>query len=82
MLIVDDDNFIHRLIKEVNKNLRFENRCIEFISAYNSDEAKEILINNNNIALVLIDIFGGGKLRAKFSQVHKEDLKTLKLELF
>ena len=57
VLIVDDDNFIHRLIKEVNKNLRFENRCIEFISAYNSDEAKEVLKHHNNIALILIDIF-------------------------
>lgn len=78
VLIVDDDNFIHRMIKEINKNLRFEDRCIEFISSYNSDEAKEILINNNNIALVLIDIFfGGGKLRAKFSQVHKGGFKKL-----
>lgn len=77
VLIVDDDNFIHRMIKEINKNLRFEDRCIEFISSYNSDEAKEILINNNNIALVLIDIFleeeNSGLNLAKYI---REDLKN------
>src|SRR5690554_4247176 len=77
VLIVDDDNFIHRMIKEINKNLHFEDRCIEFISAYNSDEAKEILINNDNIALILIDIFleeeNSGLDLAKFI---REDLKN------
>ncbi len=77
VLIVDDDNFIHRMIKEINKNLRFENRAIDFISAYNSDEAKEILIKNNNVALVLMDIFleteNSGLSLAKFI---REDLKN------
>src|SRR5690554_2352328 len=77
VLIVDDDNFIHRMIKEINKNLKFEDRCIEFISAYDSEEAKEILINNKNIALILIDIFleeeNSGLNLAKYI---REDLKN------
>ena len=57
VLIVDDDNFIHGMIKEINRNLQFEDRCIEFISAYNSEEAKKILSSDKHIALILIDIF-------------------------
>lgn len=77
VLIVDDDNFIHRMIKEINKDLQFEKRRIEFISAYNSDEAKEILLKDNNIALVLMDIFleeeNSGLNLAKYI---REDLKN------
>lgn len=57
ILIVDDDNFIHRMLKEVNKNLRFEGKDIEFYSAYNSSEAMDIFKNNKDIGLVLLDVF-------------------------
>lgn len=57
VLIVDDDNFIHLMIKEINKNLIFQNKKIHFQSAYTSKEAKDILNKNNDISLVLLDVF-------------------------
>lgn len=57
VLIVDDDNFIHRMLKEINKDLTFEDKGIEFYSAYTSQEAVNILKRNEDIALVLLDVF-------------------------
>ncbi len=57
VLIVDDDNLVHTMIKQINKKLIFENKKVQFHSAHTSNEAKEILNKNNNIALVLLDVF-------------------------
>lgn len=57
ILIADDDNFIHRMIKEMNQDIKFENKRIEFYSAYTSQEAIDILEENQDMALVLIDVF-------------------------
>jgi len=82
VLIVDDDNFIHRMIKEVNKGLQFENRCIEFYSAYTSEEAINILKENSDIALVLLDVFleeyNSG---LNLSKYIREDLKDTDIRI-
>ncbi|MBU5436673.1 DUF3369 domain-containing protein [Tissierella sp. MSJ-40] len=57
ILIVDDDNFIHRMIKEINKDFKFEDKPLEFLSAYSSEEALNLLSANKDIALVLLDVF-------------------------
>ncbi|MEY8414976.1 HD domain-containing phosphohydrolase [Tissierella praeacuta] len=57
VLIVDDDNFIHRMLKKANQDLIFEDKGIIFYSAYTSKEAIEVLEENRNIALVLLDVF-------------------------
>lgn len=57
ILIADDDNFIHRMIKEMNQDIRFENKKIEFYSAYTSQEAKNLMEENEDMALILLDVF-------------------------
>ena len=57
ILLVDDDNFVHVMIKELMKNFKFENRPFEILSAHSSIEALNILSNNGDIAIVLLDIF-------------------------
>lgn len=76
VIIVDDDNFVHRMIKEINNNLSFEGKRIEFYSAYTSEEAIKLLNENKDIALVLLDVF----LEEKDSGLHlvkhiREDIK-------
>ena len=71
VLIVDDDNFIHRMLKEINKDLTFEDKGIEFYSAYTSQKAVNILKANKDIALVLLDVFLEEKrLRSRLSKIH------------
>lgn len=82
VLIVDDDNFIHRMLKEVNKNLTFEDKSIKFHSTYTSQEAINILKENKDIALVLIDVFleekDSGLGLAKYI---REDLKNTDIRI-
>ena len=77
ILIVDDDNFIHRVIKEINMELKFDGEKINFISAYKYNEAIDILAKNKDIALVLLDVFleeqYTGLMIAKYI---REDLKN------
>lgn len=82
VLIVDDDNFIHRMIKELNKNLIFENKPVEFYSAYTSEEGIKILKENKDIALALLDVFleekDSGLALAKYI---RDDIKNANIRI-
>ncbi len=58
VLIIDDDNFIHIMLKELLKDFTFEDKPpLIILSAYSSVEALNILKGNRDIALILLDIF-------------------------
>ena len=57
ILVVDDDHYVHILIKEMLKDFTFGGKSFTVLSAYSSIEALNILYNSENIALVLLDIF-------------------------
>ena len=57
ILVVDDDNYVHVLIKEILKDFNFCGKSFTVLSAYSSAEALNILYNREDIALVLLDIF-------------------------
>lgn len=56
VLIVDDEQDVHRMTKMVLRNYSFLGQKINFHSAYSARGAKEFLKSNNNIALVLLDV--------------------------
>jgi two-component system sensor histidine kinase ChiS len=56
ILIVDDEIEIHNITKLALKEFIFENKSITFFSAYSGKEAKEIIKNNQDIALILLDV--------------------------
>lgn len=56
VLIVDDEIEIHDITKLALKEFIFENKSITFFSAYSGKEAKEIIKNNDDIALILLDV--------------------------
>lgn len=55
-LIVDDDPGIHVITRTVLRDLIYEDRNIEFISAYSRAEAEVLLRESENIALILLDV--------------------------
>lgn len=57
ILLVDDDNFVHVMVKELMKDFTFEDKPFIILSAQSSVEALNILSDNKDIALVLLDIF-------------------------
>jgi len=56
LLIVDDDAEVHSFTKLALHDFIFENRPLQFLSAYSAAEATEILKQNDNIAIILLDV--------------------------
>ena len=56
VLIVDDSPEVHELTKLIFGKFRFEDKSIEFMSAYSGCESLELLRKHDGIALVLLDV--------------------------
>ncbi|MBF0613134.1 MAG: hypothetical protein G8345_13575 [Magnetococcales bacterium] len=56
ILMVDDDADIHAMTLVLLKKAVFQGRPIEFISAYSSQQAKELLQQHSDVAVILLDV--------------------------
>ena len=56
VLIVDDESEMHAVTKLALGDLIFQEKDLEFLSAYNGAEAKEMLLQHQDIAVVLLDV--------------------------
>lgn len=56
ILIVDDKKDVHDVTRIALKRLFFEERQIDFLSAYSATEAKLLLTLHDDIAVILLDI--------------------------
>jgi signal transduction histidine kinase len=56
ILIVDDEEEIHAVTRLVLKDITFEGRGLDLISAYSGKESIELLRDTEDIAVVLLDV--------------------------
>jgi response regulator RpfG family c-di-GMP phosphodiesterase len=56
VVIVDDEAEIHSVTKLALRHFSFENRHLEFIHAYSGEEAKKIIKENPDTAVILLDV--------------------------
>jgi len=56
VLIVDDEPDVHTVTELALKRFEFDERDLEFLHAYSGIEAKEILVKENDIAIILLDV--------------------------
>ncbi len=56
VLIVDDEPEVHAVTKLALNDFVFQERSLEFISAYSGAEAKRVFSEHNDIAIVLLDV--------------------------
>jgi signal transduction histidine kinase len=56
VLIVDDEEDIHSVTRLALKTFHFDHKNIKFISAFSAEEAKQVLRENDDIAVVLLDV--------------------------
>ncbi len=54
--IVDDDLIVHETTKLALDGFTFDEKPLNILSAYSGQEAKELIANNPDIALVLLDL--------------------------
>jgi response regulator RpfG family c-di-GMP phosphodiesterase len=56
VLIVDDEPEVHAVTKLALGDFVFQEKDLEFISAFDGEEAKKIFLEHNDIAVVLLDV--------------------------
>ncbi|MFZ5987983.1 MAG: response regulator, partial [Bacillota bacterium] len=56
VMIIDDDQEVHNVTKLVLNDFVFKNAGIEFLSAYSGKEAKLLIADNPDIAVILLDV--------------------------
>ena len=82
ILVVDSDNFVHLMIKEALKDFQFEYKPLSIFSAYSYFEALRILSKNKDIALVILDLYIGGKATGlKLTRYIREVLENSALRI-
>lgn len=56
ILIVDDEKIVHESTKMVLSDFVYQEKNLEFLCAYNGAEAKEMLNDHHDIAVILLDV--------------------------
>ncbi|MDC7235059.1 MAG: DUF3369 domain-containing protein [Spirochaetales bacterium] len=56
VVVADDDKDVHTVTQLVLKNFQFEGAGIEFIDTYTGEETIQVLKENDDIAVVLLDV--------------------------
>ncbi len=56
ILVVDDEDDVHRITRLVLSDYEFEGRRLDLMSAYSGTDARELLAHHTDIALVLLDV--------------------------
>ncbi|WP_193771133.1 putative bifunctional diguanylate cyclase/phosphodiesterase [Candidatus Magnetaquicoccus inordinatus] len=56
ILVVDDDEDVHKLTRLVLRDLRFDHRPVTFLHAYSASEAYALLLKYSDVAVLLLDV--------------------------
>ena len=56
LLVVDDENEVHRISHLVLRDFSFEGRGLEFFSAHSGEEAKRLIAQHPDTAVMLLDV--------------------------
>tara|TARA_R110000737_G_C14617647_1_gene492271 strand:+ start:587 stop:1510 length:924 start_codon:yes stop_codon:yes gene_type:complete len=56
VVIVDDDPEVHKITQLSLSDFKFEGKEIKFVNLYSGGEAKQYFLENNDVALVLLDV--------------------------
>ncbi|MCB0171966.1 MAG: response regulator [Anaerolineae bacterium] len=77
VLIVDDEHEVHDVTKLALRRLVFQDKGIEFLSAYSTGEAIDLLKENADIAVILLDVVMEEKDSGlKVTRFIRDDLKN------
>lgn len=56
VLIVDDDREVHAITRLALGNVEYKGRNLQFLSAYSGEEAKKVMAEELDIAVILLDV--------------------------
>jgi response regulator RpfG family c-di-GMP phosphodiesterase len=77
VLIVDDEPGVHDVTKLVMSDFKMDGRPLQFLDCYSADEAKLMLAQPNDIALILLDVvMETDRAGLELARHIREDLKN------
>lgn len=77
VLIVDDDADVHAVSRLILNKIVFKHRPLELLCAYSAVQARDILISEKNIAVILLDVVMETEdAGLKLVRVIREELKN------
>ncbi len=56
ILVVDDEPDVHTVTKLALSRFKLDGRALSFINAYSAEQAKEFLLNEQDLAIAFIDV--------------------------
>jgi two-component system, sensor histidine kinase and response regulator len=56
ILVVDDEEDVHRITRLVLKGFVYQGKQLEILSAYSAEQAKEMLTEHPDVALIFLDV--------------------------
>ncbi|MEW5734586.1 MAG: DUF3369 domain-containing protein [Thermodesulfobacteriota bacterium] len=56
VLVADDEPDVHNITRMVLSDYEFEGRALDFLSAYSGKEARSIMVQNPDCAIILLDV--------------------------
>lgn len=56
VLVVDDEEEVHRITRLALNDFRFADRSLEFVSAYSGEEAQRLILQHPDVAIILLDV--------------------------
>jgi len=56
LLIVDDDEFVHKVTTMVLEDYTFEGQELQFLQAFSAEQGKALLREHSDIAVILLDV--------------------------
>ncbi|MBW8191787.1 DUF3369 domain-containing protein [Neiella marina] len=82
--IIDDDPAVHDVTKLALRNFEFEDRSLDFLSAFSGEEGMDLMSNTDDIALAFVDVVmetddAGLKLIEHIRQQHKNNTTRIVL---
>lgn len=82
VLIIDDEKTIHKITKMVLSKLTLGRKCLEFLSAYSAAEAKLVMAEYSDIAVILLDVVMEEEDSGlKLVKYIRDELKNVKVRI-
>lgn len=82
VLIVDDEPGVHDVTKLVMSDFRMDGRPVQFLDCYSAAEAKSVLTQRSDIALILLDVvMENERAGLELARYIREDLRNLMVRI-